>query len=109
MNNELLLKSLKNGDFEVIRRVLPITISRHVSQTLAKIRWKISSSCLPTVYAADDSAAALHNIAGVEPSNTTIDQLTTARPKVLVTEDEVKTFIQNERGRDRVAAMFVKE
>ena len=57
----------------------------------------------PTVCASSDVDGEQVNVL------TSIDQLESARPKVVITEDEVKKFIDNETGRDRLRAMFSKE
>jgi len=66
-------------------------------------KWLKFQKIMPTVYASSDAND------GELKESTSVDQLESARPKIIITEDEVIRFLDNETGRDRIRAMFMKE
>jgi hypothetical protein len=70
-------------------------------------RWIASRNLIPSVHAS--AFVDMPNANVIDGVVTSVDQLEAARPSVVVSEDEVKLFIDQETGKDRVRAMFTKE
>lgn len=111
---ELLAAAIESQSFVLCRKNVESSDKDVLTPGLRQLfyRWRIKLHFVPSVFAASNTekeqmSTNLNDSAQTDV--TTVDQLELARPKVFITEDEVKMFIDRETGLDRVRAMFSKD
>jgi len=84
---------------------------RGLFHSLNRVRLRSSWECvmglaIPAVHA---SSSATVDGPVIESPNTTVDLLSERRPKIAITDSDVRAVLESETGQDRLRVMFRKE